>query len=71
MSDANDSSTSGTERIPPLNLTREEVDYLWEMIQYEIGDEDVWEDGYPETVESLHTKIGEAVGAFEDGDRDV
>lgn len=46
-----------SDRVPPLNLTAEEADYLWEMIQVEVGKEGVWEHGYAETVESLHTKI--------------
>ena len=44
-------------RVGPLNATKDEAEYLWEMIKDEIGDEDVWESGEIDTVRSLHTKI--------------
>lgn len=56
---------SGSERIPPLNLTKKEAIYLWTMICKEIGKEEVWERGDNELVSSLHTKIGEISGAFD------
>ena len=56
---------SGRDRIPPLNLTKEETTYLWTMICKEIGRDEVWERGDNEVVSSLHTKIGEISGAFD------
>jgi len=48
---------SGTERVPPLNLTDEEAAYLWEMMKREVGKEEVQYSDGRETVESLHTKV--------------
>jgi len=48
---------SGTERVPPLNLTDEETAYLWEMVKREVGKEGVQYSDDRETVKSLHTKV--------------
>lgn len=61
----NDGCVGGSERIPPLNLTKREATYLWTMICEEIGKEEVWKRGDNELVSSLHTKIGEISGAFD------
>lgn len=50
-------SEGGTERVPPLNLSEEEADYLWEMLKREVGKEEVQYGDDRETVESLHTKV--------------
>ena len=46
------------DRVPPLNLTDEEAEYLWEMVKEEVGKEEVQYSDDRLTVESLHTKIG-------------
>jgi hypothetical protein len=50
-------STSGTDRIPPLNLNEEEAEYLWEIMKEEVGKEEVQYGDKRKTVESLHTKV--------------
>lgn len=49
------------ERVPPLNLTREEAEYLWEMMKEEVGKKEVQYGDDRETVESIHTKVLEIV----------
>lgn len=44
-------------RIPPLNLTKEEAAYLWEMMKEEVGKEEVQYGDDRDTAESLHTKV--------------
>lgn len=41
----------------PLNLTRTEIEYLWEMMKQEVGKEDVQYGPNRDTVESMHTKV--------------
>jgi hypothetical protein len=50
-------SSSGSERIAPLNLTEGEAAYLWEMMKREVGKKEVQYSDDRETVESLHTKV--------------
>jgi len=65
MTDESTHSTGATERIPPLNLTEEEADYLWKMMVREVGKENVQYGNHRETVESLHTKVGEITQSFD------
>jgi hypothetical protein len=59
------------DKIPPLNLTEDEAEYLWEMMKQEVGKEEVQYSDDRETVESLHTKVGEITDSFpRDGDLD-
>ena len=48
---------SENERIPPLNLTKDEAEYLWKMMKEEVGKEEVQYSDERETVESIHTKV--------------
>ena len=62
-----ENQASGSERVPPLNLTQDEVDYLWDLITDEIGKQAVWESGDIDTVNSLHSKIGRIGCKFDTG----
>lgn len=55
-----------SDRVPPLNLTREEARLLWQMLVHEIGREEMHTEKRHNTAESIHTKVGNLVGAFED-----
>lgn len=50
-------SGDGTERPQPLNLTDEEIEYLWGMMKREVGKEGVQFSDDRGIVESLHTKV--------------
>lgn len=64
-------SSDDIERVPPLNLTKEETEYLWEMMKREVGKEEVQYSDDREVVESLHTKVRTVNPATDqDGDRD-
>jgi len=52
----------GTERVPPLNLTKEEAEYLWEMMKREIVKESVQYGDDRGIAESLHTKVHDMMG---------
>lgn len=52
-----DTENSDTPHPGPLNLSQEEVAYLWEMMKQEVGKEEVQYGDDRETVESLHTKV--------------
>jgi len=54
------------DRIPPLNLTAEEGEVLWEMLKHEIGREKWQYSGDRSTAESIHTKVMELVGEGDD-----
>lgn len=54
---SNAESGTAVHRVPPLNLTEEESEYLWEMLKREIGKDEVWDGDDTEQVRSLHTKV--------------
>ncbi|EMA01831.1 hypothetical protein C437_15466 [Haloarcula vallismortis ATCC 29715] len=61
-----------SDKVPPLNLTEDEAEYLWEMMKQEVGKRDVQYSDDRETAESLHTKVGEITDSFpSDGGQDV
>lgn len=52
-----DRDDTGSNRVPPLNLSQEEVEYLWEMLKREVGKDEVQYSDGRDVVESLHTKV--------------
>lgn len=62
---ADDKRSSRTDheskRVPPLNLTKAEAEYLWEMMKREVGKREVQYGDDRERVESLHTKVKDMI----------
>ena len=64
-------ATDRTERARPLNLTDEEVTYLWDLMKREVGREEVQYGPNRDTVESIHTKVRKLHYADGENDRSV
>jgi len=62
---------SGTERARPLNLTDEEIAYLWELMKREVSREEVQYGPNRDTAESIHTKVRQLYYADDENDRSV
>jgi hypothetical protein len=48
-------------RIPPLNLTADETEALWQMVKIGIGSEEIQYSDIRDDAESVHMKVRELV----------